>query len=242
MLRRTVNPCSPRCSAPPPPDRRAHPRPQVRPRRPRGRSRRLRGLLRRSCPRLPGRHRRRHVARCCRLRRHRGGRGAGRSVRPPAPATPATAAVRTRHHSGAPRRPCPQTVLTSPSGVHRLSQWSTRSSRPAFSPRHRPNRPPPARPPAPRARRHPELREDVVEVRAHRAVRQVELLADLAVGQPRRRQPGDLELLGGESLGRGDRPGGAGLAGRPQLLAGALAPRDGAQRITCLAGRPQRHP
>src|SRR5689334_13580951 len=48
----------------------------------------------------------------------------------------------------------------------------------------------------------PELWEDAVEVRAHRAMRQVEPLADLAVRQALRRKLRDLQLLSRQIVAR----------------------------------------
>src|SRR4051812_3506004 len=67
-------------------------------------------------------------------------------------------------------------------------------------------------------RRDSELGEDPVEVGADRAVRQVELLADLPVGQAVRGQPGNLELLRAEPVGGRRVPAVGGLSGGAQLL------------------------
>ena len=47
----------------------------------------------------------------------------------------------------------------------------------------------------------PELGEDVLDVVAHRAVRQHQLVGDLAVGAAQRDQLGDLAFAGGEGSG-----------------------------------------
>src|SRR5688572_9599544 len=80
------------------------------------------------------------------------------------------------------------------------------------------------------ARLHRELAEDVREVRAHRARRDAERIADRAVRLSFRHQPDDLELTTGESF----RTGRDGLHRRPrakivQLLARRVEPPSGPQ-------------
>src|SRR5689334_15593906 len=89
------------------------------------------------------------------------------------------------------------------------------------------------------ARADPELGEDPVEVRADGPAGQVQPLPDLAVGQPGRGQPGDLQLLGGELVVGGGRAAAAGLAGGAQLLAGPLGPRHQPERVEGVAGGAQ---
>jgi hypothetical protein len=76
------------------------------------------------------------------------------------------------------------------------------------------------------AGRDSELREDAVEVGADRAVREVEALADLAVGEPFGREVGDLQLLCGQLVA------GVGCA----ALAGLAR---GAQRTSRTSRRPR---
>ena len=92
------------------------------------------------------------------------------------------------------------------------------------------------------ARRDPELRIHAVQVRADGAVREVELLADLAVREPLARHLRDLQLLRRQLVARVGRAAAAALARRPQLLPRALAPRDDAERVERVAGGAQRRP
>jgi hypothetical protein len=77
----------------------------------------------------------------------------------------------------------------------------------------------------------PELWKDPVEVRSDRAVGEEQPLADLAIGQARRRQLGDLQLLGGEPVASVRRARPDLLAGGSQLLPCAFAPARRAQNI-----------
>jgi hypothetical protein len=85
-----------------------------------------------------------------------------------------------------------------------------------------------------------ELGEHPVQVVADRPVRDEQLLADLAVGQPLGSHPGDLKLLRRQLIpGIGD----ASAAGFPrcaQFLPGDLGQLGGAERVKTIAGRPQR--
>src|SRR5438128_11295546 len=49
-----------------------------------------------------------------------------------------------------------------------------------------------------RARAHAELREGAIEMRCDGPMREIRLLADLAVGEALRREPSDLKLLRGQ--------------------------------------------
>src|ERR671917_2376056 len=80
------------------------------------------------------------------------------------------------------------------------------------------------------ARGDAELGEDVVEVRADGAVRHVESLAYLAVGEPRGGQAGDLQLLGGQLVHRAALAWAAGDTCAAQLVAGPPGPRERAPR------------
>src|SRR4051812_49866918 len=84
------------------------------------------------------------------------------------------------------------------------------------------------------ARPDPELREHAVQVRADRAMREVEPLPDLAVGEPVGRELGDLQLLGGELVARLGHAAPAAFPGRAQLPPRVLAPRnapEGVERV-----------
>src|SRR4029453_7911522 len=85
-------------------------------------------------------------------------------------------------------------------------------------------------------------REGPVQVRPDRAVRKEESIADLAIGQPLGRQLRDLELLRGQAIARVGRAGPDRLAGGTQLLASAVTPAGGSQRVEELACAPQRLP
>src|SRR5258705_9371808 len=75
------------------------------------------------------------------------------------------------------------------------------------------------------ARGDAELAEDVAQVPFDRPRGQEQLGADLPVGQARPGQPGDLGLLRGELVVRGDGALADGLAGGPQLAAGPVGER-----------------
>src|SRR5918997_6370459 len=91
------------------------------------------------------------------------------------------------------------------------------------------------------ARGDAELGEDVVEVRADGAVREVESLAYLAVGEPRSGHAGDLQLLGGQLVHRAALAWAAGDTGAAQLVSRPLGPGSRAQRIKRIACGAQRH-
>src|SRR3712207_5591333 len=86
------------------------------------------------------------------------------------------------------------------------------------------------------ARGDAELGEDVVEVRADGAVRHVELLADLAVGEPRGGHARDLQLLGRQLVYRAALARAARDTGAAQLVACTLGPRNGPEGVERLAG------
>src|SRR4051812_50106566 len=67
-------------------------------------------------------------------------------------------------------------------------------------------------------------------MRLDRAVREVQPLRDVAVGEPLRRELGDLQLLRAELVERVRRPPAAALARGAQLAAGAPGPRAPAPR------------
>ena len=90
-----------------------------------------------------------------------------------------------------------------------------------------------------RARGDLEFGEDLVEVEPHRARRQVEPLATLAVGSPLSGQHGNLQLLGRQPLACARLVRLARLAGGAQLLAGALGPGKGAICVQRVARRAQ---
>ena len=71
-------------------------------------------------------------------------------------------------------------------------------------------------------------------------VRNVELLADLAVGEARGRQAGDLQFLRGELVPRRRNPTTARFAGGAEFLPGAFRQAWKGQRIEALPSRPQR--
>jgi hypothetical protein len=75
------------------------------------------------------------------------------------------------------------------------------------------------------ARRDPELREHPVQVRADRAMREVQSLTDRAVRQALCRKLGDLQFLRGELIARLGYVTPAPLARRTQLAPRLLAPR-----------------
>jgi len=77
----------------------------------------------------------------------------------------------------------------------------------------------------------PQLREDPVEVRADRPMRQEQSLADLAIGQTLGGELGDLKLLGGELNAGIARAGAECLARGAQLLPRAIAPAGGSQNV-----------
>src|SRR5215212_6773630 len=91
------------------------------------------------------------------------------------------------------------------------------------------------------ARGDAELGEDAIEVRADGAVRHVELLADLAVGEPRGGHAGDLQLLRRQLVHRAALAWAAGDTGAAQLVACPLGPGQRAQRVERVAGGAQRH-
>jgi hypothetical protein len=71
----------------------------------------------------------------------------------------------------------------------------------------------------------PELRDDLVEVRADRSVSQEQALADLLVAQARRCESCDLELLRRRRFGASDLRASDGDAGGTQLVRCPLRPR-----------------
>src|SRR4051794_35110937 len=85
------------------------------------------------------------------------------------------------------------------------------------------------------ARRDPELGEHAVQVRADRAMRQEEALADLPVGQALRRELSDLQLLGGQLVAGLGNAMPASLARRAQLAPRLLAPRRAPERVERVA-------
>src|ERR1700745_2332882 len=89
------------------------------------------------------------------------------------------------------------------------------------------------------ARRDAELREGAVQVRADRAVREEQALADLAIREPLRRELGDLQLLGGELIACLGHTAPAAFARCAQLPPGLLGPRRGPESIERLARGPQ---
>src|ERR1700754_5041285 len=74
------------------------------------------------------------------------------------------------------------------------------------------------------ARRYLQLREDAVEVRTDRAVREEQPLADLPVRQTVGGQPGDLQLLRRQALAGAGCAASQPLAGGAQLLPRAFGP------------------
>src|SRR5215211_3854278 len=92
-----------------------------------------------------------------------------------------------------------------------------------------------------RARADAELREHPIEVRAHRAGREVEPLADLAVAQSAGGELRDLQLLRGQVISRIGCSADARLSRGTQLLTRGLsqaAKREGVEVLPC---RPKRH-
>lgn len=81
------------------------------------------------------------------------------------------------------------------------------------------------------ARGDVELGEDAVQVRAHRAVRQKEASADLAIGKPFRREPSDLRLLTGEHEVRAINARDRRLAGCSELSASEFGPVSSAHGV-----------
>src|SRR5260370_26848179 len=73
-------------------------------------------------------------------------------------------------------------------------------------------------------------------------MREVQLLADLAVGQALCRELGDLHFLRGELIARLGDATPAPFAGRTQLAARLLAPRHAAERVESVARGAQRRP
>src|SRR4051794_40810093 len=89
----------------------------------------------------------------------------------------------------------------------------------------------------------PELREDPIQMRADRPVRQVEALSDLPIGQAVCGQLRDLELLGRELIPRVGCATAARLAGRAQFLAGSFGKsveRQGVEGVPCRTERSAR--
>src|SRR4051794_31580202 len=87
-----------------------------------------------------------------------------------------------------------------------------------------------------------ELREDPVQVRADRTVRDVELLCDLAVREALGGELRDLELLCGELVAGGGIAATARLAGCAEFSPGPIAPGSAAQCVKAVAGGAQRRP
>src|SRR5258708_7469901 len=81
------------------------------------------------------------------------------------------------------------------------------------------------------ARRDPQLREQAVEMGTDCAMREIEALANLAVGEALSGQLGNLHLLGREMVARIRGPGAPRLARGAQLQPRALSPRERADRI-----------
>jgi hypothetical protein len=90
------------------------------------------------------------------------------------------------------------------------------------------------------ARGDAELREDAIQVRADRAVREVQACADLTVGQAFGGELRDLQLLRGELVPRGGIAPSARFARGPQLAARLVAPARTAERVEGIARRPKR--
>ena len=89
------------------------------------------------------------------------------------------------------------------------------------------------------ARADVELGEDLAQVVLDGTRADEELGADLRVRAPVDREPGDLQLLGGQLVVRLDRPPANGLAGREQLALGALGERLRPDAPEELVGRAQ---
>src|SRR4029079_11422070 len=81
-----------------------------------------------------------------------------------------------------------------------------------------------------------ELREQAVQVRSDRAVREVQALADLAVREPLCRQLADLQLLRGQLRPRTRVAASRRLAGRAQLTERALCEAEQAKSLARLCG------
>src|SRR4051812_3942121 len=90
------------------------------------------------------------------------------------------------------------------------------------------------------ARADVELREDAVQVGCDRAVREVEALADLAVGQPVSGELGDLQLLRGEAVASIGVSSAAGFAGFRLRHARAVLAADDAAAATASPRRSAR--
>src|SRR3954451_3986879 len=90
------------------------------------------------------------------------------------------------------------------------------------------------------ARRDAELRKDPAKVERDSPVRDVELLADLAVRQAFGREARGLELLRRELISRFGNTAAVRHAGGAKLPASTLSPGNGAERVECLARGAQR--
>ena len=89
------------------------------------------------------------------------------------------------------------------------------------------------------ARSDPELREDPVQVRADRAVREEQAAGRSRGSTAPRRELGDLQLLRGQLIARLGHAAPAALAGCTQLAPRLLAPRCASERIEGVARSPQ---
>src|SRR3954447_9315602 len=92
------------------------------------------------------------------------------------------------------------------------------------------------------ARSDAELGKCAVEVRADRAVREEQPLADLAVRESAGRKLGDLELLRRQLITRFRQAAPAALPRRTQLASRLLAPRCAPERVEGLTRGPQDAP
>src|SRR5262245_5620115 len=86
-------------------------------------------------------------------------------------------------------------------------------------------------PPQLPTRGHAELRVDAMEMGGDRAVREKQLLTDLAVRQAVRGHPGDLQLLCSQLAAEVDPPRSRSLAGGAQLVGGTLGPRHSSESL-----------
>src|SRR4051812_2954196 len=87
-----------------------------------------------------------------------------------------------------------------------------------------------------------ELREEPVQVRLHRSVREIEALADLPIREALCGELGDLKLLRREPRPAAGNAAPNGLTGGTQLPAGPLGVPEQAEGVKRLGGLPERRP